>query len=248
MNFMFIHENNQINAEKQRKALFIKSMQDHFRCFVEKKYFGTRKRLNEEIIKYIKSPTLSGGFWKRIKEIRARCAIPELSSLEDLEFSSYDGDECQSRWLSLQNKKTKEIIKREIDRLCQNYNLQKNFLDWLQDVVLYNQIPPWNPFYNWELMFQITDNPNMLKKNPLTVGEKKFIKEQSRKILNIKRRPPKNKGGVYKEILRLLNLSPKNRMRAFYTLETALKTLELKEKKKQYNPMTDRFEIFKKKL
>jgi len=202
------------------------------RELTEKEYFGTRKKLNEEFVEYVKNSELSKDFRKQIKEIRKKYKIPRLNFQKDTYCYSIQLDEKSeydvvgSKWLLEKDEKTKKAFKKEIDNLINYYELPKIFFDWLECLVLYNHIPPRSPWYNWDLIFQIADDIKELNRVPLTTQEKKYIKQIFRWKMGIKRRPPKNKEKAYKIICKALKKAKKNRRRRFRTIEDALKTLE----------------------
>ncbi len=218
-----------------KKPSLKRLIQELLRAVVEKKYFGTRKKLNEELLKYVE---LDKDFSQKIKKLRKKYNIPELNQQEDI-ISFPVGDkhiEAESGWLSSQDKKTKKAIESDIHSIVKEYNLSENFFDWIEFYILYNKQPPWSPFYNWELPLQIGKDFNELERIPLTTQEKRYIKSFFRRILGIKRRPPKEKIKAYRKICQVLEKAPKNKRRPFRTLETALKTLGRGKLTEYYEP------------
>ena len=137
--------------------------------FIENEYFGTRKKLTEEFISYVKIKNANKNFKGDIKNIRDKYNIPKLNPEEDVNCFPVGDDyiDCESKWLSSQSKITKNKFKKSIEGLILGYELPKNFYEWLKGFILYNKNPPWNPFYNWELPSQIKDireSPYLRKK------------------------------------------------------------------------------------
>lgn len=223
---------------------------DLAKIMIEERFFGTRKAFNEERIKCFKHPEANKKFLDEIRRIRKKYDIPKLVPNKDIYcFPIEDYMDCDSRWLFLRDKRDKRELKKEINLMIKNFDLPQNFFNWIQNYILYNQIPPWNPFYNWELPFQVKNN----YLQPLTTQEKNYLKSFFRHKLNIKRRPPKDKLKIYKKICQLINILPKNKKRQFRSVDTALETLtkrnvkyrdevEFKEKKykETYENLADR--------
>ncbi len=213
--------------KNKNQNLMVEFLQIMAQAVADKEYFGTRKHFIEEFITFLKNPKtpIAISFNERISQIKKRYRIPHLRPHEDIkDFPIGDAIDAESVWLHSQKNKDKMIS--DINAILNDYNLPRNFFDWVQYRLLYNKTPPWVPVYNWDLPFQIDDNPNELKRMLVTSREVQYLKSFFRRRLGIKRRPPKKSLIIYKHICEIIDKAPKNKMRSFRIMATALKTLE----------------------
>lgn len=206
-------------------------IQDAIEYEADKKYFGTRKELNRELLTYLKSDV---GFKNDIKKLKRELSIPKLNSEEDIESFEYDNYiDAESFWLRTQDHSVRDTFEKRINNLLISYGLPIGFYDWMQYLVLYGQ-PPWTPLYNTELPNDIMSNPDELQRIPLTTQEKKYVRRTVKNNIGIKGRPSKKARSAYGSLLQALSMS-KNKQRRIRNLTKSLKTGEIGTKRTYYD-------------
>ena len=219
-------------------SVFGQGMQDTLRDFADKEFFDTRKALNEETVTYLH---LEEDLKNDVSAIRKRLKIPTLNPKEDIftfEVSEHS-IEADSSWLSRSSPQAQDVFVIEIDQLMKKYSLPKNFYNWLQFYILYNQKPPWKPIYNWDLLEQIMKDIDVPQRIPLTTKEKKFARWAFRYITKSKPgRPKKEYQKEYGELLEALSKS-KSTTRRSRVLKQAIKTLDKGKIEEYYDPVKE---------
>lgn len=211
-------------------------LQDALRDFADKEFFDTRKALNEEAVTYLH---IEEDLKDNVREIRTRLKIPKLNPEDDIFTfdSSEHSIEADSNWLFRSSPQSQEVFAIEIERLMREYSLPKNFHNWLQFYILYNQRPPWKPLYNWHLLEQVMEDINEPERIPLTIKEKKFARWVFRYVTKSKSgRPKKEHQKAYSELLEALSKS-KNSTRRSRALKQAIETLDKGKIEVYYDPV-----------
>ncbi len=224
--------------------MFGEEFQELFReAFDQFTGLGTRKEFNKEKVKLLES---NSSFTNDLRELRGRCDIPDdLESKDD--FVPYGPDDYTLFWLETYGEDKKTQIEKGILNILEKYDLPPNFKDWVQWYLFYNEKPSWLPLYDSELLFNLSDDPELFKERGLTTGEKKMIKMSYRKIVGVSQKGsiPKEFRENYKKLLKLLS-ECKNRKRKYRTLETALQAKDAVKKfprnkyKSAYNELSIR--------
>lgn len=211
-------------------------IQDLLQNFADSQFFDTRKALNEEKVTYLH---LEKNLKKDIKAIRGKFNIPNLVPEDDV-FTFEESEhslEADSNWLFRSSIYIQKAFTNEVEQLINEYSLPKNFYDWLQFYILYNQKPPWKPLYNWDLLQQLGDNKDEAQRIPLTTKEKKFVRWAFRYITKSKPgRPKKEYQNAYKELIKALSES-KNSNRRSRTLVQSTKTFDKGQTEKYFDPV-----------
>lgn len=187
------------------------------------KTFNPRPKLNEEKVFVLLN---SGDFKNRIKQLRGKYHIPKLNPAMDLvDGEISDGGKSvsvsESDFLEKLPKSKLNDFRNDVENLLDNLQIQKNFYDWVEYLILYRRSPGWIPRYNWALAFDFIHNPKKVANFGLSTAEKKWIKSNLRKDLEIKSgRPKKEAAEVYQYALKILSGS-KNKQRGFQNLKLA---------------------------
>ena len=172
------------------------------------KIFSLRKKLNREVARYL---AYNDAFRKAINGIRSDNKISILRY----------GTNKNAHLASL-SQKTKDSLERDINNLIYTYRLPTAFCDWFEDWIFYDMIPNWVPTFNYEVLVDILENPERVKRVGLTTTEKNFVKSYFKKQWgNIKGRPLKQYERALKDIYAVLDASTNTR-RSFRTIGSAL--------------------------
>ncbi len=218
-----------------------------FKKIAEKKlgerFFNTRIELNKELVEYLNLKKVEEDLTKRIIELRVKYKIPKLQYEEDSIDIPYGEDQSyeDSAWLS-GDKKRRACIYKDLNKVLKIYNLPFFFYGWLEFYTLYDKLLP--SANSQVLPISKTDWED-LKKHPPTTQDKRQIKHLYSLMLNIKRRPPKDKSKIYNKILKYLDSLPKNKERRFRILETALKTYDAGKTIKDWDDVFEKDMYFK---
>lgn len=190
--------------------------------------YGPRFALNQEQALWMLADAT---FRERMQKLRRELGVPDLGFYEDYTDSliiDYDEDETYelwgSRWFEELAEERRAAVERRITKLILDYRLPWHFHDWLKCLLLYND--PMGPVPVTGQIAKILDDPDELRRIPLTAHEKSWLKSLVRGLLGIKRRPPEDVALMYHGFLRALDKAPKNTRRRMRTLKTALRTLD----------------------
>lgn len=195
-------------------------------------YFSTRAELNKENRLLIFRDSY---FKSQIKLIRKELSIPKLDPDSDLNLVSVGEDEedMVSRWVHNLTKTNYVKYDKRILSLLHVYNLPLNFHASIEFYLLYGIVPKTSPSYNPDLLDQILQFPDELKRIPLTTGEKKLIKQYVLDEYGERIKTDKKFKQAYNELMQGLALS-KNKRRRMRTLTTALKATDKPKRHAKY--------------
>lgn len=201
------------------------------------KQFGSRPHLNRE--RWL-SLQINKSFLADLESMRERFDVPPTLKFEsDMEFGEISVGEksvdvAESTWVKgLSSGKLMEF-ENAVKSILIRYKLPLNFHDFVEQWILYREVPDGEPLFNWELIFQISDDPNEVKRIPLNKMEKRFVLMHFRRMLGIEKgRIPKKFAAQYKRLRQYLSQS-KNTSRRSRAVESAIATVRLKDAGKEY--------------
>lgn len=182
----------------------------------------------------------SSEFLADLKRIRREQKIPaDLNSTYDMQcdwicYGEEETDVCESSWVGCLSKNKRLALDNAIKSLLYSYELPMNFYDFILGWLLYRKPSKGTPLLNFELPYQILDNPKEALRIPLSKAEKHLVTNQFRKDLGIKSgRVPKKYAATYKELQNLLAQS-KNTSRTRRSLDSVTEVLKAKEEMVDY--------------
>lgn len=196
--------------------------------------FGPRREFNLENAQLISNDQW---FLKQLTEVRKKYKIPKLkasSDLKEIEYHDFFDDQgvdvidAESKWLNNQNKEVQDQINGWIRLILGYYSLPQNWDIWIEGYLFYGK-PKYVPKYNWELTYDVIDDPERIMSIGLTTQEKDFVKDQVRKKLGIKGKPNRKLQKIYREFLERLSLI-KNFRRRSPTLTDTIKVVRKHKK------------------
>ncbi len=187
-------------------------------------YYSPRTEFNKEAKEYVFE---NKDFIKDVREVRSELNIPKLNPDDDFRLIPIEqGTEIinveDSGWVQRLSNEEFDRFDQKVKWLLQKYELPLNFRDPVEFYLLYRKKSKRTPLYNLGLFSQIIQNPNELKRIPLTTGEKKLIKQYVLDEYGERIKKDKKLKNAYKELLQSLALS-KNKRRRMRTISTALK-------------------------
>lgn len=143
------------------------------------KYAGVRKNFNREDAAILEHEELNINK-KQVYDLRKWLGIPDMNPRGYYKIYNKDDGDFETHhwteWLDLQPAKIKETFEQKITEWMEKYNLQKNFRDWLTAYIISGRRPAWKPLFNFELFYDICQNPSMAFRSGLTTQEKKLLK------------------------------------------------------------------------
>jgi hypothetical protein len=213
-------------------------------------FFGPRVKINRmDWILLQKNPD----FLERLASIRREERIPKLDMSKDslAERIGYDVELKESQesfYLWDAGAKKQKRVEAAIKAILYDYGLPLNFFSFILYSLLYQKSLKGTPRYNWDFIDQVIENPDELRRIPLSTVEKKYWKEvfSTKVMAAVKdgRVPEVPARAAIREFRKMLAASPKNERRRARVLDSALDIADLKtqpfidtdgsEKKKTY--------------
>lgn len=211
---------------------------------IKKGYFGNPKLTDERVLLLERNTS----FIQEVNQIRISFSIPNLNFQQDTTVYPFRDTYLEdSTWLLKQPQNIQDKFINEVELLIKKYKLPVSFRDWIEKYILYGK-PKDNPYVNYELVYELMNNPDELQRLPLSSQEKNMVKDLVRFRLGINKRPPKHLQKDYKELLNALSASKSN-FRGSRTISTSIKTLGVgkieKQKDVSKNRVINRRKTFK---